>query len=481
MRGYSRNSRPFSEICYNSYGRQMITTSTIAINQFNVVEELNKALTVHWKNREEIDYLERYYKGDQPIKYRVKPVRPEINNKTVENRAFEVVEFKAAENFGEPAKYVLKDVSADTQVQKSLELNDLNDYNELENKADVDVNMARDRSICGTSYKFHYNRTDYTVDESPFGICREEPKDTFVVYSTYIGNQALFSVQIKKDAKNKNFYFVYTKKQTFEIRNGKITEQGENGIGYIPVVEYPNNFYRLSDIEITIDLFDSINKMQSDRMNGVEQFVQSFLKFLNCEIDETEFNEMRANGCFMIKTTNPNVKADVTIMESQLDQTQTQVAKDDIYDSSLEILGMPDRQSNSGGDTGSAVTLRNGYYSAEKRAELSEHIYKKSENESIKIVLAMLRIKELTTLTLKNVDIKISRSKMENMLVKAQVFTMLTSAGVSPKVVTKVCNLFSDPEEVYLQSKPYLDAKYSPEVILGEENVSKTVETNVLS
>lgn len=461
MFGFSRNRIPFSEICSNSYGRQVIYSGATEITKENVVEELGKALSIHWRNRAEIDYLERYYKGDQPILYRAKKVRPEVNNKVVENHALEIVEHKAAENFGEPVQYVLKGTDENTKEKKSVELNDLNDYNELESKGEVDIEMARDRSMGGTSYKFHYSRKYFTEDESPFGIEREDPKDTFVVYNSGPGKKALFSCQIRKDKDNQTYYFIYTAKMWFEVKSGKVTDSGKNGMKMIPVVEYPNNFYRLSDIEIVITVLDAINKMQSDRMNGIEQFIQSFIKFINCEISEDEFVKMRQSGALKIKTNGSNGKADAEIMSDELDQQQTQTAKDDLYENMLIVEGMPDRQENSGGDTGQAVVMRNGFYFSEKRAEISEPIYKKSERESIKIVLNILRIKGLTSLTLKDIEIKITRSKMDNMSVKAQVFQMLVQSGIDPKVAIKVCNLFSDPEEVYLQSKPYLDAKYA--------------------
>lgn len=433
------------------------------IDETNIVLEVGKAYATHLKNRTEIDYLERYYKGDQPILYRVKNVRPEINNKVVENHALEIVEHKAAENFGEPVQYVLKGTDEATKETKSVELNDFNDYNELEAKDEIDIQMARDRSICGTSYKFHYNRRNPTEDEAPYGIEREDPKDTFVVYSSGVGHKALFSCQVRKDKDNQQYFFIYTDTMWYIVQNGSIKELGKNGIKKIPVVEYPNNFYRLSDIEIVITVLDAINKMQSDRMNGIEQFIQSFIKFLNCDIDDEEFEKMRQSGALKIKTNGNGAKADAEIMSSELDQQQTQIAKDDLYENMLIIEGMPDRQENSGGDTGQAVVMRNGFYFSEKRAETSEPIYKKSERESIKILLNIMRIKGLTSLTLKDIEIKITRSKMDNMAVKAQVFQILTQSGIDPKVAIKVCNLFSDPEEVYLQSKPYLDAKYAKE------------------
>jgi hypothetical protein len=51
------------------------------------------------KKTEIIRYLHDYYMGDQPILYREKAVRPEINNKTVENHALEIVRFKAGQTY----------------------------------------------------------------------------------------------------------------------------------------------------------------------------------------------------------------------------------------------------------------------------------------------------------------------------------------------------------------------------------------------
>ena len=74
-------------------GRRIIKTSVTEITENNVIEVLNKALAVHDLNRSDIDYLWKYYKGEQPIRHRVKDVRPEICNKIVENRANEIVSF----------------------------------------------------------------------------------------------------------------------------------------------------------------------------------------------------------------------------------------------------------------------------------------------------------------------------------------------------------------------------------------------------
>ena len=97
----NRNTRSFTDVCRGYFGRKVIYSNAIEITENNIVKELGKALSIHWQNREEIEYLDNYYKGSQPILYRNKLIRPEVNNKVVENHAYEIVEFMTAQNFAE--------------------------------------------------------------------------------------------------------------------------------------------------------------------------------------------------------------------------------------------------------------------------------------------------------------------------------------------------------------------------------------------
>ena len=58
-------------------------------------------------NRDDINYLYRYVRGDQPILQRNdKIIRPEINNMTVENVAKYITDFKLGYIWGEPTLYI---------------------------------------------------------------------------------------------------------------------------------------------------------------------------------------------------------------------------------------------------------------------------------------------------------------------------------------------------------------------------------------
>ena len=465
---FGKNIRPFTAVCNCNFGRKIIKTNKSKINASNIVEELNKALAIHNQNAIEINYLDRYYSGDQPILYRKKVNRPEVNNKLVVNLAYELVERKVADICAEPIQYVLRG----TDEKKSEEITELNVTMDSESKQEVDIEICRWRSICGTAYRFIGNDDGNgdLLDESDFSLSSEDPRYTFVVY--YSNNKPAFSCQIREGENNETIYFCYTANEWFDIRDGKIFESGINGNRAVPVIEYPNNARRLSDIEITILITDGINKLQSDRINGVEQFVSAWIKFINCEIDKETFREMRQEGALVVKSNNgAENKADVDVMTNELNQTEGQVVFDDLFERFLSIQGLANRSNNnSGGDTGNAVNLRNGHYDAGLRTAINEPILKKSERMSLRIILNRLRINKGFTLMPSDIVIHINHNKLDNLLTKSEALKMLLEAGVDYKRAIKTVDLFSDSEAVALESKARMEYLYPTSAEQSQQN-----------
>lgn len=466
MKYYGKNTRPFTAVCNCNFGREIIYTKKDKITQENIVEELNTALATHRQNAIEIDYLDRYYRGDQPINYRKKVNRPEVNNKIVMNLAYELVERKVADICAEPIQYVLRG----TDDKKAGEITKLNVIMDSESKQEIDIEICRWRSICGTSYRFiGKNEDKELLDESDFELFAEDPRFTFIVY--FNNKKPAFSCQIREGENGEKIFFCYTKSEWFEIVNSEIKESGLNGNGAIPVVEYPNNSRRLSDIEMTIAITDAINTLQSDRINGVEQFVSAWVKFVNCQVDKETFQAMRQEGALVVKSNNGENKADVDVMTSELNQTEGQVVFDDLFQQFLSIQGLANRGQNTGGDTQGAVNLRNGHYDAGLRTAINEPILKKSERMSLKIILNRLHIKQNFTIMPSDIEIHINHNKLDNMLVKAEVLQILLNSGIYYKRAIKTVDMFSDPEQVSSESEERMKILYP--VKTPEEEIIK--------
>lgn len=467
-----RNKINFIDLCHGEFGRKVAYTGVDQITPDNVLQVLSNTIGIHNRNRAMIDYLYRYYKGDQPILYREKLVRPEVNNKVVENHALETVKFKAGQIYGEPIQYVCKKKKASKETNAQVDL--LNDYLDEANADARNIQLGIYQSAVGTAYKCILKNDDWTEgsDLPPFQIFIPYPGDVYIIYSSRTG-RPIASVQILKDEDNEQYYLLFSSRQYFIVQNGQLKEFGINGFDGIPINEYPNNPDRLSDIEISITAYDAINKYQSDRLNGVEQFVQALMKFKNCEIDEAEFVKMVKLGAVSVKDVGNGTQSDVDLMTAELNQSESQVAKDDIYNNMLIVEAMPNRQSNTGGDTGNAVYLRNGWDFAERDAKLVEAFTKEAEKASVRIILNIIRKTSMdVNISTRDFDVKITRNPTDNMLVKAQALDYLFKNKIHPLIALITCGLFSDPQKVYEMSLPYLGTIY-PELADPDSELQK--------
>ena len=383
-------------------GRRIIKTSVREITETNVLDVLRKSLDIHSLNRSDIDYLYKYYKGDQPIRYRVKEVRPEICNRIVENRANEIVSFKVGYLCGEPIQYVSR--SGEEGIVKQV--NVLNEYMFAEDKASQDQEIVEWQMICGTAYRMVLPDDEEDLDEAPFEMYTLDPRNTFIVYSSEIGNEPLMAVKYYVDDTNVTHYSIYTKNMYYVVDGDLLVESTPHALYDIPIIEYPANNSRLGSFEIVLPLLDAMNSVASNRMDGVEQLVQAFIKFINCDISKEEYQEFLELGAIKVKSMDGQT-ADVGVVTTELNQTQSQTLKDDYYNAMLTICGMPNRNgSKSTSDTGAAVVLRDGWSDAEARAKDSENVFKRAEKKMLKLVLRICKDLRDSTLHLRDIELR---------------------------------------------------------------------------
>lgn len=441
------------------YGRRMITTDATSIDDSNVVAELDKAINKHIFNRNEIQYLWDYYRGKQPILSRKKQVRPEICNRIVENRANEIVSFKVGYVWGEPIQYIGR--NGDEIVSKGI--SQLNEMMFSENKASQDKELGEWMMICGTGFRLILPDTSLDIDDAPFEMYTLDPRDTFVVYSNEVGNKPILGVKYCTDEFGASTYSVYSDNHFWKIKDGKVLESKAHSLGMIPIFEYPANNARLGAFEIVLSLLDSINNVASNRMDSVEQFVQAFIKFINCDISENDFTALKDLGAIKVKSADGQ-SADVDIVTNELNQGQIQTLVDDMYQTVLTICGMPNRNGGSStSDTGQAVLLRDGWSLAESRAKDVELMFKKSEQNVLRLVLKICHDsegtpEEISSLRLKDIALRFTRRNYEAIQSKSQVLTtMLQQAKIHPRLAFEHCGMFTDPEDAYRISQKYYD------------------------
>ena len=520
----------------NYFGRRKIYASLKKdeLTPENILKLLPSILAIHDKNAAEIDYLWRYYKGDQPILNKEKVVRPEINNKVVENHAYEIVEFKKSNDFGEPVQYVQKGEKDSDKINPEISL--LNKYMEGEDKSSLDMDLSEWECICGTSYRWVDTDTKAEEDEAPFEMSVPDPRHTFVVYSSDVKGEPLFggtySWFVDDQAFENNLtpseyllaryrvitiytddlcikYKQYSDPQQPKEVKTELLQQEVNVFGQkqnieafklVPkgqrIIEYPMNNARLGLIELVMSQLNAINAVKSDDLDAIDQFVQSLLVFVNQDVTVEDVKELEAAGAIKIYTSDPGKPADVKLLTQELHHSETKIVTDDLYDKMLTILGIP-RLNNkvSGGDTGQARLLGEGWTMAYQRAKQDDLNFKKSERRFLKLILNICKednrkgVDKIKDLRLSDIDIKIPRDRADNMFTKAQTIQMLIQAGVHPEVAYTVVGLFSDPHDVYEKSVKYHGEDFwkgeTAEVIVDkakqEQDISKLGNTDEAS
>lgn len=443
------------------HGRTKIYTITSEITANNVVDELNKAMLIHSRNANETDYLYKYFRGIQPILGREKTVRPEIANKIVENHAYEIVRFKTGYMVGEPITYVQRG------TEKTNDVATLNDVMFATEKASCDREIAQWMYICGVAV-----RMIQPDSETGIKIDAMNPCNTFCVYNAGFGHAPVMGVVFVLNEEGNRVFGIYTPNSYFEVIDGNIVREQRNTLGMIPIFEYELNPERMGAFEPVLPLLDALNNLTSNRVDDVEQFVQAFLKFVNCDIDEEGLAALARLGAIKIKGDG----ADVERIDGELNQSQVQVLVDYCYEKILTICGVPSttKGGTSTSDTGAAVIMRDGWQQAESSAREDEEMFKRAERKFLALALRILRNKGVLKLEMSDIDIKFSRRNTDNLLTKTQSLLHMLEAGIAPVVAIATCGLWNDPMDVSAQSADFLRKWDYEDMVIDDADAVQT-------
>ena len=457
----------------NLFGRKPIFTSEQMITAANVAKVVSQAYQTHLQNRGDIEYLWNYYKGRQPALYRTREVRPELVKTIVENRANQIVSFKVGFVVGKPVQYIAS--VSDNSVSESVA--QLNDAMRVIGKHTKDKELVEWCMIAGVGYR-------YVVQEQnrrkkvPFNLFTLDPRNTFVIRANDYSQRVLVAVNYVMDDNGNTTFTAYTEDRVYTIlKDSWKVSESINSFGLIPIIEYRANSAMLGCFEIVISLLDALSDFDSMRNEAVEAFVQSLMVLYNCQIEEgTTANDIRAAGMIMLKTIG-DAKADVKILSEELNQSQNQTLKDDMYNTVLQIVGMPSQGDGNSSDSSNngAIVLKNGWQGAETRAEEFEAMFRQPENEMLQVVAVLCEGMADFSFDPTAIDVKFTRRNYENILSKSQTLTtMLANDKIHPQKAYEASGLFADTEEAYQMGMDW----YQEQEAKAKKQMQKPVVVN---
>lgn len=475
----------------NLIGRKKIHTDEVAVTRENVAAIVNLAMnTDHAQNRNQMEYLFKYERGMQPVIDREKLIRPEIKNIVIENHASEVTDFTVGYQAGNPINLVARSTNVELKHSDNRIVK-LNEMLAEESKQAKDIELFRNFHICGIGYLMVLPKSEQN-GLSPFDLLVLDPRNTFIVYSNDAYERPMLAVTYSVLKNGTKRVTAYSADYVYDFGVGVDGSAGSftivpNILRMIPIVEFSANSDLAGCFEKAIPLMDAINEINSNRVDDIEQFVQSILWLHNAELSEDAKAELKSGGgIIQTKSVGNGQDAKINYLTQALNQNETQTYVNYLYEQILQICGVPSRERASGGNTGSAMYLSNGYEQAESRAKAMESMYSRSMLQAVELILRICKlsrnvdadVKELET---RFIDVEFSRDRTYDLASRTNALATLINTGIEPLHAMRTVDLFNDVETVYHDSveridKALFEGKKEPENLVNVDSTNAGID-----
>lgn len=471
------------------YGRRVLYTDVPEITYENVIKVLQKNISGHEANAADIDRLIRYDAGEQE-KTRVKTYRSDIDNWCVDNLANEAVEFWLGFAWN-PITLVQTDELEDAREDVIAGISLLNRGYRAEKIKRKSQQLGRFVEIGALGYTHISTNEEWQEGESYFKLEALDPRTTFVIKSSYyIDRRPMLGVTYRRDSMGNRFFTCYSKDRRYEIKNmmeivnGDIVSKEkstwnhdlrsgeENPLHLIPIVEWIRSYDLMGLFERQIPEMDNLNLMVSDFVNDIDQNTQAI--FHTNDIDfpkekikladgtEKEVNKKIKTGSVLETFTTPEGRTPI-VETIGVDYDYPGMLQNIITRRSLILqkMNVPQRNDNSGGSTGVAMSDATGWSAAEMAASKKQNIMEDCKMEEVKVVLAAIHNSRfiepdnpLLKLTISDLQANTNRQKTYELTVKTNAICALLGHGFDLDDTLTIAPLFSDPNQVSVRSGP---------------------------
>ena len=469
-------------------GRIKIKTDVPEITFDNCIDVLRKALSSHYLNADRIQFLLDYEEGVQPL-LREKTYRTDIDCQIVDNTANEIVEFKVGFHYGNPITFKKRDI-----VEGKIEaVQEFNDQYLLTDANSANQELARYFEIGGICCTYIDTNENYEDGDSYYIRTVLDPRTSFVVYSSYYPDgREMMGVTYRKDSDGTYRYTCFSKDWRYEIKNWQVVNGDgttsefwghdsrsgeENPLHIIPITEYFRSYDRMGCFERQIDEMDNLNLLISDFSNDVDQNTQTIWWTNDCEFQTVQVQN--EDGTVTEKVVHPKSNEwlqTYTTRDGKIPKVQPLTVNYDYAGILSNILAqralilqkcaVPQRNDNSGGSTGVAMSDATGWSAAETAASKEEMVISKSLRKELKVICAAIResthcpsdsvLKELLP---SDLEPSIKRQKSYELSVKTTAIATLLGQGFSLEDTLDAVALFPDPAQVIERSKEGVEKK----------------------
>lgn len=231
-----------------------------------LVEELNNGIVpkeikncINEMDKENSRYkkLDNYYKNSEDVLNKTRILSESPNNIILSNYARYISVLNVGYFMGNELKY-----NCNIDITKLLDKYSDNTI------IKVDQSNAMKISKYGKAYELVYVNEKGNIKSKSIN-----PSNAIILKSDDLDEEELVGIY---KASDKNIY-IYTTEKCIQFNGKTVTDVKEHFFGKLPLIEYINNEDKLGDYETVITLIDAYNKIVSNDIDNIEEFVDSIL------------------------------------------------------------------------------------------------------------------------------------------------------------------------------------------------------------
>lgn len=390
---------------------------------------LRSVLSEFLLGREERERLRRYYENSHPILQRNRE-KGLPNNCLSHGFARYIVAMAGGYLLGKPVSY-----QAPEQAEA---MEGLNRAYERSNVISVDAELARMASIYGRGVEILY------ADENACPkTAAVSPENAFVVYDTGISAKPLFGIRFAEKRSVENALQGYRIEMylpdcvlVYDAPQLLCTAYGTPSVsphffGGVPMIEYWNGEDERGDFASVLSLMDAYDRLESDRVNDKEQFVDALLVITGArmEVDEmgrTPAQQLRQDKLLYL----PDQEASASYLARSLPESEVEVLrqalKSDIHKFSL----VPDLTDEHFAGNSSGVAMKFKLLGLDHLIRIKERWFREALKERLRRFAHFLQVQGMKPLDADKVQLIFARALPVNDLEISQ--TVMNYRGFVP-------------------------------------------------
>lgn len=351
-------------------------------------EILRFCIREHREDIGRLDRLHRYYVGRHAILGNTSdnPLAP--NNRIVAPNAYYIATVANGYTFAKPLSY------------SGVGIENLIRENKLAKAAAHDAEIGEDLSVFGRAYELVYMSK---LPEQHVKLNHLDPRNTFVAFSNDIDPEPMFGVYYypKTDSTGRtegfelNVYdgvslalYTMASLESVPVLQGVLPHYA----GQVPIVEYKNNDEGMGDYERVLTLIDAYDKLQSDRVDDKDQFVDAIMAVYGAQLmdDSAQAPEVvRLLREYKI-IDRLDKEARIEYIKKALDETSVEVLRQALKSDISKFSLVPELTDESFAGNASGVAMEYKTLGLKWLANIKRRMFKKSLDRRLQIMNAYM-------------------------------------------------------------------------------------------